>query len=83
MNLFYNNELIKIYDDNNNSNNENNLGNHIFIFLLSLIIHAQIYICIEKYKILIMMMEIKNVLVRRSHKGQYNIKGEGRIELET
>ena len=55
----------------------------VFIILLSLIIHAQIYICIEKYKILIIMMEIKNVLVRRSHKGQYNIMGEGRIELET
>ena len=55
----------------------------IFIFLLSLIIHAQIYICIEKYKILIIMMEIKNVLVRRSHKGQYNIMRERQTELET
>ena len=56
----------------------------VFIILLSLIIHAQIYICIEKYKILIIiMMEIKNVLVRRSHRGQYNIMREGRRELET
>ena len=45
----------------------------IFIILLSLIIHAQIYICIEKYKILIIMTEIKTVLVRKSHKGQDNI----------
>ena len=55
----------------------------VFIILLSLIIHAQIYICIEKCKILITIMEIKNVLVCMSHKGQYNIMREGRIELET
>ena len=41
----------------------------VFIILLSLIIHAQIYICIEKYKILIIMMEIKNVLVLGATKG--------------
>ena len=52
----------------------------IFIISLFLRTHAQIYICVEKYKILIIMMEIKNVLVRRSHKGQYNIMREGRIE---
>ena len=55
----------------------------VFIILLPLITHAQIYICIEKYKILIIMMEIKIVLVRMSHKGQYNIMREGQIELET
>jgi len=29
------------------------------------------------------MMEIKNVLVRMSHEGQYNPMMEGGIELET
>ena len=56
----------------------------VFIILLSLIAHAQIYICIEKYKILIIIMtKIKNVLVRKSHNGQYNIMGDEGIEPET
>ena len=33
----------------------------IFIFLLSQIIHAQMYISIEKDKIIIIIMEIKNI----------------------
>ena len=55
----------------------------IFIILLSQIIHTLIYICIEKYKILIIMMEIKNVLVRRSYKGQYNTMREGESNMRS
>ena len=53
----------------------------VFIILLSLIIHAQVCICIEKYKILIIMMEKQKYFgpYEPQRAIQYNKGGANRI----